>query len=140
MEGLIIALWIMSECKRHVDEQLSCDGCIFSTDGNCMVKFEEISNHNLTEKLANIFTESKEESKFQSNMHWKPKEPFINKPCISEGVCHEDKMKVLEKIRDEIEEVYVNLAYKENYNLGASWGLRKALEIIDKYMAESEGE
>lgn len=30
-------------------------------------------------------------------------EPFINKPCISKGVCHEDKNKVLNKISAEIE-------------------------------------
>lgn len=30
-------------------------------------------------------------------------EPFINKPCISKGVCHEDKIKVLDKISAEIE-------------------------------------
>jgi hypothetical protein len=31
-------------------------------------------------------------------------EPFINKSCISEGVCHEDKVKVLDKIRAELDE------------------------------------
>lgn len=30
-------------------------------------------------------------------------EPFINKPCISKGACHEDKNKVLDKIKAEIE-------------------------------------
>lgn len=30
-------------------------------------------------------------------------EPFINKPCISKGVCNEDKIKVLDKISAEIE-------------------------------------
>lgn len=29
--------------------------------------------------------------------------PFINKDCVSEGVCHEDKIKVLDKISAEIE-------------------------------------
>ena len=28
--------------------------------------------------------------------------PFINKPCVSEGVCREDKIQVLDKIRAEI--------------------------------------
>ena len=48
---------------------------------------------------------------------------------------------VIDKIRAEIEEVYLNTTYKENqasYKVGGSWGLRKALEIIDKYKAESE--
>ena len=30
-------------------------------------------------------------------------EPFMNKPCVSNQVCHEDKVKVLDKIRAEIE-------------------------------------
>lgn len=31
-------------------------------------------------------------------------EPFINKPCISEKVCHEDKIKALDKLKIEIED------------------------------------
>lgn len=30
-------------------------------------------------------------------------EPFINKPCVSKGACHEDKIEVIDKIRAEIE-------------------------------------
>ena len=45
---------------------------------------------------------------------------------------------VLDKIRAEIEEVDMNITYQENKDRKASWGLRKALEIIDKYR-ESEG-
>lgn len=48
------------------------------------------------------------------------------------------KPSILDKIRAEIEEIYLNLTYKENHKIGGSWGLRKALEIIDKYKAESE--
>jgi len=47
---------------------------------------------------------------------------------------------VLDKIRAEIEETYINIAYQENKDRQASWGLRKALQIIDKYKAESEKE
>ena len=50
-----------------------------------------------------------------------------------------DTVDVLDKIRAEIEEVELNITYKENYKVGGTWGLRKALEIIDKYKAESEG-
>lgn len=32
-----------------------------------------------------------------------PQEPFINKPCVSSGVCEHDKNKVLNKIRAKIE-------------------------------------
>ena len=52
-------------------------------------------------------------------------EPFINKPCVSSGVCEHDKQKVLDKIRAEIEqEPYVSKM--------------EVLDIIDKYKAESE--
>lgn len=72
-------------------------------------------------------------------------EPFINKPCISKGVCHEDKIKVLDKIRAEIEQLptktMINwdgccpdfdnpeIEYVTKINL---------LNIIDKYRSESE--
>jgi hypothetical protein len=61
-------------------------------------------------------------------------EPFINKPCISEGVCHEDKFKVLDKIRAEIE------ALESPFGSYGEWydGRADCLEIIDKYKAESE--
>jgi hypothetical protein len=45
---------------------------------------------------------------------------------------------ILDKIRAEIEETYTNITYQENRDRKATWGLRKALEIIDKYKAESE--
>lgn len=48
------------------------------------------------------------------------------------------KCDVFDKIRDEIEEIDINITYQENKNRKASWGLRKVLEIIDKYKAESE--
>ena len=54
-------------------------------------------------------------------------EPFINKPCVSEGVCREDKMKVLEKIKAEMQDIMIR-TYQE------------VKAIIDKYTAESEDE
>jgi hypothetical protein len=50
----------------------------------------------------------------------------------------EEQGTVLDEIRSEIEETYMNITYQENKNRKAAWGLRKALEIIDKYRAESE--
>lgn len=58
-------------------------------------------------------------------------EPFIDKPCVSIGVCHEDKIKVLNKIRAEIEEINVGITPLVN--------VYKILNIIDKYKSESEG-
>ena len=76
------------------------------------------------------------------NMEWE-EEPFINKPCISTGVCHEDKVKVLDKIRAEIEQVksimneeIINHDRKDLINFVN--GLNQSLVIINKYKAESE--
>lgn len=71
------------------------------------------------------------DSKLQMNTHWEPKEPFINKPCVAWGVCREDKMKVLEKIKAEIEHMIPFSKEALSMKLGM-------LEIIDKYMTESE--
>ena len=57
-----------------------------------------------------------------------PEQPFINKPCISEGVCHEDKVKVLKKIRAEIIEL------RSRHNVA----MLECLDIIDEYIVESE--
>lgn len=43
---------------------------------------------------------------------------------------------ILDKIRAEIEETYMNITYQDNKDRKATWGLRKALEIIDKYKAD----
>ena len=48
------------------------------------------------------------------------------------------KNDILDKIIAEIEETSMNITYHENYKVGGTWGLRKALEIIDKYKTEKE--
>ena len=71
-------------------------------------------------------------------MDWLEQEPFINKPCISAGVCEHDKQKVLEKIRAEIDKArFVDKDTRICKNALAS-GLDVALQIIDKYRTESE--
>lgn len=61
-------------------------------------------------------------------------EPFINKPCISSGVCEHDKNKVLDKIRTEIQKL-------RNCSCNCSDGIIDDVEdILDKYKGESEGE
>lgn len=55
-------------------------------------------------------------------------EPFINKPCVSSGVCEHDKQKVLDKIRAEIDNALSDGMIHKKTVLG----------IIDKYKAESE--
>ena len=68
-------------------------------------------------------------------------EPFINKPCVSSGVCEHDKNKVLDKIRAEITAIAINGQVDEHTMFIRAGGEVKqmALDIIDKYKAESEG-
>jgi len=80
-------------------------------------------------------------------------EPFMNKACVAHQVCHEDKVKMLDKIKDEILEekecAYADFErYKVEY-LGQDWenaldslpqddfryGMERCIEIIDKYKA-----
>ena len=67
-------------------------------------------------------------------------EPFINKPCIAQSICHEDKIKVLDKIIAEISEWYwqadkKRLA-KDPCVVDAMIDL--FIRTIDKYKSESE--
>ena len=64
---------------------------------------------------------------------------FINKPCISEGVCREDKIQVLEKIRAEIEQIRLHKAEFLTSDGKACVDSQEVFNIIDKYRVESEG-
>ena len=57
---------------------------------------------------------------------------FINKPCVSEGACREDKMQVLDKIRAELIQSIQNGVIK------IESGNEELFRIIDKYRTESE--
>lgn len=59
-------------------------------------------------------------------------EPFINKPCVSSGVCEHDKNKVLDKIRTEIESIDLLAEYTRGDIK------RMTLATIDKYKVEGE--
>ena len=69
-------------------------------------------------------------------------EPFINKPCISSGVCEHDKNKVLDNIRAEIEKYKSTIDNAISEDELKIEGMKEAytdcLNIIDKYKAESE--
>lgn len=58
-------------------------------------------------------------------------EPFINKPCISKGVCHEDKNKVLDKISAEIEnqDKWLACAGYNAYNVDIAFNSLKKLLV-----------
>ena len=61
-------------------------------------------------------------------------EPFMNKPCVSHKVCHEDKVKVLDKIRAEIEQTSETV----DGFLMHDGTKRTVLKIINKHKSESE--
>lgn len=65
-------------------------------------------------------------------------EPFMNKPCVSSGVCEHDKMQVLDKIRAEIKALSPEPTAFDvvdgNPIKDAVWEtLSDVLMIIDKY-------
>ena len=64
-------------------------------------------------------------------------ESFINKSCISSGVCKHDKNEVLNKIRAEIMkfQLYKMFEGEDTFYIERD----NVLQIIDKYKAESEG-
>lgn len=65
------------------------------------------------------------------------KEPFINKPCISEGVCHENKVNVLEKIKWVINDMGIEYLNQDKYT--EKDVICQVLAVIDRYIkAESE--
>lgn len=78
-------------------------------------------------------------------------QPFINKPCVSEGVCQEDKIQVLDNIKVEIkakieEEEFARSVFRHEEKddvkaeqcTGSIMAYKNVIKIIDKYMAESE--
>lgn len=63
-------------------------------------------------------------------------EPFINKPCVSSGVCEYDKQKVLNKIKAEIEPI--RKIYLDMNDIDWLNGCDYVLSMIDKYKTEGE--
>lgn len=53
-------------------------------------------------------------------------EPFMNKPCISAGVCEHDKMQMLEKLRAEMDSLHNGCGLFND-------GIDASLKVIDKY-------
>lgn len=94
--------------------------------------FEDAEKHDRKRtkyiKVAELLKELKER---------RASEPFINKPCISEGVCHEDKMQVLDKLRAEIEQTANE---EQKYDKMWATGLRYSVKIIDKYRTKESEE
>lgn len=101
-------------------------------DGKIMTKEEAID---IIKCLA-WHTRPNEEENVEQAIKALEQELFMNKPCVAHQICHEDKVKVLDKIRAEIEKARAFQRAMDEYEIAT--GLRIALEIIDKYKAESE--
>ena len=70
-----------------------------------------------------------------------PQEPFINKPCVSSGVCEHDKNKVIDSIRAEIEQLSTSTCTEtRKIYINADDFKENVLAIFDKYKAESGDE
>lgn len=67
------------------------------------------------------------------------KEPFMNKPCVSVGVCEHDKLQLLDRIKADIEKQQYGFMNSTDYANGVRFGLMLAYKIIKKYKKESEG-
>jgi len=67
-------------------------------------------------------------------------EPFINKPCVSSGVCEHDKNEVLDKLRAGIEKLRPNLRPEQmtDYDYAMVYVVNDIVAILDKYKAEVE--
>lgn len=90
----------------------------------------------LKEAYQKGYKDGQEALAFHLELCKEEQEPFINKPCVSSGVCEHDKQRVLDKIRAEIEELpktYPFINHIDSYVKEDD--VRK---IIDKYTAESE--
>lgn len=92
-----------------------------------------------TIEFGNRWLEVNEDSKnsrtyefFQIVIKLLDQEPFINKDCVSKSACHEDKIRVLDKITTEMEQLTV--AVDTNCNQYVS--KNDVINIINKYKTE----
>ena len=95
-----------------------------------MTKEEAIKNIKENCYFANLIPQAKKA--LDMAIEALEQEPFINKPCISSGVCKHDKNEVLNKIRAEL------IQSIKNGTLKIESGNEELFRIIDKYKEESE--
>lgn len=104
------------ELRKHCEKQIEhCEKC--AREG-----------HNREELHRKVYEEHK------LILELLEQEPFINKPCVSTGVCEHDKNVVLDKIRAEIANYQKEAVYSDDVVMTK----RMVLAIIDKYKTESE--
>lgn len=71
-------------------------------------------------------------------------ESFINKPCISSGVCEHDKINTLNKLRDKIEKYRSTIDRAISEDESKIEGMKEAytdcIGMIDEYISEMEND
>lgn len=92
---------------------MKCEVSVKYCDENCPTQYDAGNMGEIIENLEEI-------SKILDQ------EPFINKPCISSGVCEHDKMQMLEKLRAEINSLHNGCGLFND-------GVDASLKLIDKY-------
>lgn len=98
--------------------------------------------HSLRAKLGGLrykgILEDKDYKRLCHALDLEKVEPFLNKLCVSNGVCEHDKNVVLDKIRAEIEQLRLHKAQFLTNDKKVCIDSQEVLDVIDKYKAESE--
>ena len=86
-----------------------------------------------TQQIEDVFMRRDFEAKEIAIQALDQQPSFINKPCVSEEVCREDKIQVLDKIRAEIKDLTYYC-----WEVSPGTVIDDVLKIIDKHKTESE--
>lgn len=115
--------WLDTNCPKMTKEEI-ING-LKLTIGKCL--FDPYTVELSTEQIS--FTEKLTIDACKGAIDLLEQEPFINKDCVSKGVCHEDKIKVLDKISAEIEkqEKWLDCAGYNAYNVDIAFNSIKLL-------------
>lgn len=92
-----------------------------------------IYKENITAILECYFTGFKKEIIDSACDRILEQDPFMNKSCVANQVCHEDKVKVLDKIKAEIEEQVLESLSDGGDDWFAAEKVNECLDIIDEY-------
>lgn len=111
---------------KHLITCMKCEVSGKCCDENCPTQYDAGNMGEIIENLEEI-------SKILEQ------EPFMNKPCVSAGVCEHDKLQLLDRIKADIEKQQYGFMNSTDYANGVRFGLMLAYKIIKKYKKEIEG-
>ena len=122
--------WLDTHCPKMTKEEI-ING-LKLTIGQCL--FDPYTMELSTEQIS--FTEKLTIDACKGAIDLLEQEPFINKPCVSKGACHEDKIEVLDNIKAEIEnqEKWLMSAGYNAYNVDIAFNsIKKVLKEREEY-------